>query len=201
MQRDGYRSIAPPEESRVYTSCYCEENVWQLCECVRAQSPQLVGEVSAVFISNLRRTVPLWKQKSGHGDKPVIWDYHVVLLHQSSRWGKSFIYDLDSVLPFPCRLQLYTDQAFRSDQGLKPAFWRKVRVIPAEVFLKTFSSDRSHMKEAGGWRMPPPSYPCIQTPESVMNLDDFISMDPSVGVGDVFLLSEFIKRFTENLGP
>ena len=37
--------------------------------------------------------------------------------------------------------------------------------------------------------------------ECVMNLDDFISMDPCVGVGNVFSLPEFIQHFTENLWP
>ncbi|XP_056447442.1 protein N-terminal glutamine amidohydrolase [Gadus chalcogrammus] len=199
MQREGYQSITSSRDSCVYTSCYCEENVWKLCEFVNAQTPDLLREVYAVFISNERRTVPLWKQKSGPGNEPVIWDYHVILLHKSSQWGQSFIYDLDSVLDCPCDLQLYAEQAFRSDKGLKPAFWRKVRVIPAKVFLKTFASDRSHMKQAGVWQKPPPPYPCIQTPDSVMNLDDFISMNPRVGVGNVFSLPEFIQHFTVNL--
>ncbi|KAM4630779.1 protein N-terminal glutamine amidohydrolase isoform 1-T1 [Polymixia lowei] len=192
----GYHSITPSRETCVYTSCYCEENVWKLCEFINAERQNLVGEVYAVFISNERRMVPLWKQRSGHGDEPVIWDYHVILLHVSSQWGQSLVYDLDSVLPFPCPLQLYAAQAFRSDQGIKPAFWRKLRVIPANCFLKTFASDRSHMKDTGGaWRMPPPPYLCIQTTESLMNLDDFISMEPSVGWGRVFSLSEFITHF------
>ena len=41
---------------------------------------------------------------------------------------------------------------------------RMFRVIPANVFLDTFASDRSHMLDAEGkWLKPPPSYPCIQT--------------------------------------
>ena len=30
------------------------------------------------------------------------------------------------------------------------------------------------------------------------NLDDFISMDPTVGIGDVLNLTEFVKRFFRN---
>lgn len=42
--------------------------------------------------------------------------------------------------------------------------FRKMRVIPAVTYLKTFASDRSHMKHSDGtWRMPPPPYPCIET--------------------------------------
>lgn len=37
-------------------------------------------------------------------------------------------------------------------------------MIRADLYLKTFASDRSHMKDAHGkWQKPPPSYPCIET--------------------------------------
>ncbi|KAK2537149.1 Wdyhv1 [Columba livia] len=139
--------------------------------------------------------IPLWKQKSGHGDEPVVWDYHVILLHVSSG-EQNFIYDLDTVLPFPCPFDLYSVEAFRLDDGLRPEFHRKIRMIRADLYLTTFASDRSHMKDAHGkWQKPPPSYPCIQTADSKMNLDDFISMNPKVGWGSVFPLSDFVHRF------
>lgn len=38
------------------------------------------------------------------------------------------------------------------------------RVIPAEEFLQTFASDRSHMlTPEGHWMSPPPIYPPIKT--------------------------------------
>lgn len=38
------------------------------------------------------------------------------------------------------------------------------RVIPAEEFLQTFASDRSHMLTPDGhWMAPPPTYPPIKT--------------------------------------
>lgn len=189
-----YESITPARDECVYTSCYCEENVWKLCEHIKNQTQTPLDEVYAVFISNEKRKIPLWKQKSSRGDEPVVWDYHVILVHQNQQ---SFIYDLDTTLPFPCHLQLYAHQAFQTDQRIKPAFWRKLRVVPAETYLRNFASDRSHMKDSdGSWRMPPPSYPCIETPESKMNLDDYISMDPAVGCGQVFSLSEFVQHFT-----
>jgi len=37
-------------------------------------------------------------------------------------------------------------------------------MIRADLYLETFASDRSHMKDADGkWQKPPPSYPCIET--------------------------------------
>ncbi|XP_044027927.1 protein N-terminal glutamine amidohydrolase [Siniperca chuatsi] len=190
--------ITPSRESCVYTSCYCEENVWKLCEFVRTERTAPLEELFVVFISNENRMVPLWKQKSGHGDQPVIWDYHVVLLQVGLQLD-SLVYDLDSELSFPCSLQLYAAQALRSDRNIKPAYHRKLRVVPADSFLLNFASDRSHMKNSdGSWRMPPPPYPPIHTAECRMNLDDFISMNPAVGWGRVFSLDHFLLRYTGN---
>ncbi|XP_048850104.1 protein N-terminal glutamine amidohydrolase [Brienomyrus brachyistius] len=190
-----YERIIPCRQDCVYTSCYCEENVWKLCEYAKIQKQFPMDDIYAVFISNEQKMVPLWEQKSSHGNKPVIWDYHVILLHDCNE-DQRFIYDLDTVLPFPCPFDTYIKEAFRSDTYIKPAFWRKLRVIPAEEFLQNFASDRSHMKDVtGSWRMSPPPYPCIETAGSKMNLDDFISMDPSVGYGQVHTLAEFVQRF------
>uniref|UniRef100_A0A674NPL9 Protein N-terminal glutamine amidohydrolase n=1 Tax=Takifugu rubripes TaxID=31033 RepID=A0A674NPL9_TAKRU len=183
-------------EDCVYTSCYCEENVWKLCEFVREQQTAPLEELSVVFISNDNRTVPLWKQKSGCGDQPVIWDYHVILL-QASLESDTQVYDLDSELSFPCSLELYASQALRSDHSLRPMYHRKFRVIPAEIFLMNFASDRSHMRNPDGtWKMPPPPYPPIRTAESQMNLETFINMNPAVGWGQVFSLNHFLQRYT-----
>ncbi|XP_066530082.1 protein N-terminal glutamine amidohydrolase isoform X2 [Hoplias malabaricus] len=179
-----HTGIAPLREECVYTSCYCEENVWKLCEYIKHQQTCPMDEV------------PIWKQKSCKGAEPVIWDYHVVLLHFNKQ-GQGFVYDLDTILPFPCLFDTYSREAFQSDLFLKPQFRRKLRVIPAATFLKKFASDRSHMKHSNGaWRMPPPSYPCIETTESKMNLDDFISMDANIGCGKVYTLSDFVQHFT-----
>ncbi|XP_034400411.1 protein N-terminal glutamine amidohydrolase-like isoform X2 [Cyclopterus lumpus] len=181
-------------ENCVYTSCYCEENVWKLCEFVRTEKTPPLDELFAVFISNENRMVPLWKQKSGRGDHPVIWDYHVVLL-QIRLNSPSLVYDLDTELSFPCSLNLYAAQALRSDRNIKPAYHRKLRVVPADSFLLNFASDRSHMKNSdGSWRMPPPPYLPIRTTECQMNLEDFISMNPAVGWGRVFSLEHFLQQ-------
>ncbi|XP_071356274.1 protein N-terminal glutamine amidohydrolase isoform X4 [Trachinotus anak] len=190
--------ITPSRENCVYTSCYCEENVWKLCEFVREDRTAPLEQLFVVFISNKNRMVPLWKQKSGHGDRPVIWDYHVILL-QVGLQSDSLVYDLDSELSFPCNLKLYAAQALRSERNIRPEYHRKLRVVPADSFLLNFASDRSHMKTSdGSWRMPPPPYPPIHTSESHMNLDDFISMDPAVGWGTVFSLDHFLQSYVGN---
>ncbi|XP_075599511.1 protein N-terminal glutamine amidohydrolase isoform X5 [Balearica regulorum gibbericeps] len=158
-----YEVAVPPRPACAYTSCYCEENVWKLCDYIRSQDQYPLEEFYAVFISNDRRMIPLWKQKSGHGDEPVVWDYHVILLHVSGG-EQNFVYDLDTALPFPCPFDVDSVEAFRLDDSLHPEFHRKIRMIRADLYLKTFASDRSHMKDANGkWQKPPPSYPCIET--------------------------------------
>lgn len=171
-----------------------------------------------------------------------------MLLHLRAQ-AQRFVYDLDTTLPFPCPFDVYSKAAFRSDAVLKPEFrrqvkavgfffffgkyqvsshlvksmcaiFRKMRVIPAVTYLKEFASDRSHMKRSDGtWRIPPPSYACIETTgkcfclllsvcclfsptahksdivESKMNLDDFINMDPNMGSGEVYKLPEFVQHF------
>lgn len=48
--------------------------MWKLCEQVKKQNPNELSKCYAVFVSNERRTVPLWRQKAGRGeDKLVVW--------------------------------------------------------------------------------------------------------------------------------
>ncbi|KAG8441615.1 hypothetical protein GDO86_010704 [Hymenochirus boettgeri] len=188
-------SVLPDPRHCPYTSCYCEENVWKLCEYIKDHSARPLDQFSAVFISNENKMVPLWKQKSAKGNEPVIWDYHVVLLHESTGEG-NFIYDLDTVLPFPSPCGSYIQEALRSDSNIRCDYRRKLRVVSAWEYLQNFASDRSHMKDSrSNWTKPPPPYPCLQTAESSMNLHDFISMNPNVGWGTVYTLEDFTKQF------
>ncbi|XP_005002664.3 protein N-terminal glutamine amidohydrolase isoform X2 [Cavia porcellus] len=174
-----YQPACPTRAACVYSSCYCEENIWKLCEYIKNHDQYPLEECYAVFISNEKKM-----------------DYHVVLLHVSSG-GQSFIYDLDTVLPFPCPFDTYVEEAFKSDDDIHPQFRRKFRVIRADCYLKNFASDRSHMKDSSGnWKEAPPPYPCIETGDYKMNLNDFISMDPEVGWGAVYTLPEFAHRFS-----
>ncbi|XP_017484580.1 PREDICTED: protein N-terminal glutamine amidohydrolase isoform X3 [Rhagoletis zephyria] len=129
-----------------YVSCYCEENVWKLCEQVKKTRIDELSKCYAVFVSNEGRTVPLWRQKAGRGDdQVVIWDYHVFFMHNPTP-NRCLVFDLDTTLPFPTYFHKY------------------FRVIPAETYLSEFSSDRRHMRRPdGSWIKPPPSYPPIQS--------------------------------------
>uniref|UniRef100_A0A5F9C8W1 WDYHV motif-containing protein 1 n=1 Tax=Oryctolagus cuniculus TaxID=9986 RepID=A0A5F9C8W1_RABIT len=48
---------------------------------------------------------------------------------------------------------------------------------------------------SGNWRELPPPTPSIETGDSKMNLNDFISVDPKMGWGAVYMLSEFAQWF------
>ncbi|KAK7087624.1 hypothetical protein V1264_021650 [Littorina saxatilis] len=189
-------SVFPKQDQCVYTSQYCEENVWKLCDHVKRHYPEELKTFYVLFISNQEKKIPLWHQKSSkREDRLVIWDYHVVLMHQCEKG--TLIYDLDTELPFPCLLDKYITFAIRDDRLLKPDFRRLFRVVPGDVYLNTFASDRSHMlKEDGSWMATPPSYPCIQTQAYQNNLADFISMKENGGVGSVLTPSQLLQIFS-----
>ena len=70
-----------------YAACYCEENVYKICEAMVAHhsggGEAELGKASVVFVSNKKRVVPLWRQKAGRDEeKLVIWDYHVILIYR-----------------------------------------------------------------------------------------------------------------------
>merc|ERR1719347_336513 len=139
-------TAVPPASKCSYAACYCEENVYKLCETLSANFPTEVAKCYAVFVSNRKRVVPLWKQKAGKDEeKLVIWDYHVIFLYQPEE--KTLVFDLDSELPFPTYFHKYVTETFRTDAILNPEYHRLLRVVPANTFLETFSSDRRHMKK------------------------------------------------------
>ncbi|XP_022130210.2 protein N-terminal glutamine amidohydrolase [Pieris rapae] len=188
--------LFPKQAECSYVSCYCEENVWKLCQDVSLRVPEELDRCFVVFISNPCRTVPLWKQRAGREeDRLVIWDYHVIFLY-SIDLKSCLVYDLDSELPFPTFFHKYVTETFRTDQVLKSDFHRFFRVVPGKYFLQHFSSDRRHMKRPdGSWIKPPPPYSAISTSASSHNLDEYINMDADIGPGQVFNLTEFVQRF------
>ncbi|CAG2208199.1 NTAQ1 [Mytilus edulis] len=113
------------KEECVYTKCYCEENVWKVCEYVKNHHPALLDNCYCVFISNKDKVIPLWQQKSSQReDTLVIWDYHVIFIYKQSE-KESFVYDLDTSLPFPCDFKTYFIEGIRSNQTLQPQYHRQ----------------------------------------------------------------------------
>ncbi|XP_043493819.1 protein N-terminal glutamine amidohydrolase-like [Polistes fuscatus] len=174
---------------------YREENVWKLCQDVATKHGSELQHCHVAFISNSRRSVPLWRQRAGKDeDKLVVWDYHVILIYAPDE--RAVVYDLDSALPFPTHFWKYATETFRSDEALRPEYHRRFRLVPASIYLQQFASNRQHMKrEDGTWIKTPPDYPPISTPTCKDNLDSFINMDPGTGLGNVMSLKQLVNRF------
>lgn len=141
---------------------FCEENVWRLCYRKMREQPE--SHFFAVFISNGKQCVPMFHQiAASDPEKPCCWDYHVILLGMSPN-KEIYVYDVDSLLPYPTLLRNYIDLSFINDD--KPShshFAPMFRVVPGKVLIREFSSDRSHMFHAktSSWNAPPPPYDCI----------------------------------------
>jgi hypothetical protein len=159
--------------SAEYTACYCEENIYKLCETFAAAEKSdggntLLQRASVVFLSNAHKTVAIRRQRASRyppsEDGLVIWDYHVVLIVQPSPSSPSssslsssptLVYDLDTTLPFPCPLLDYATATFRCERtesnryeqrGLLSEYQCLFRVVAADAFLRAFASDRRHMR-------------------------------------------------------
>lgn len=79
-------------------------------------------------------------------------DYHVIVIdkNKSNPDKGALVYDLDTLLPFPCCFAHYTGAALRyndNNNNLLTQFQRLYRIVPGASYLKYFLSDRSHMKK------------------------------------------------------
>jgi len=146
----------PDPDIIAYQKCYCEENVYKLCETLRL-SETSKNEGFVIFLTSGSKAFPLWYQKSStNAETPVFWDYHVLLVLNGR------VYDIDSCLSWGISLEEYLALAIRPDFPYSPAAaaaagmttylpanLRTVfRIIPAPHYLACFSSDRRHMKNS-----------------------------------------------------
>lgn len=149
---------------------FCEENVWQLLAGDALPSP-----AAALFISNATHTVAMWGQRAARLD-PIVWDYHVVALLPRHE----LVVDLDDRTTIARPVRAWLAHAFRSDQpDLQPRF----RCVERALFLATFRSDRSHMRDQQGRPLQPfPSWPAVGDPAATHNLHRFFDLsDPIAG--------------------
>lgn len=181
-----------PSQSYSYTANYCEENIWKLAAHPDFQAR--IDECKILIISNLKKQCPIWQQRASliHGD-PVLWDYHVVLVHQQPAPAPTLIWDLDTLLDTPSPFDLWWQTSFPVLDELPQEYKPMFRLIEASVYLETLSSDRSHMRdERGTWRMPPPSWPPIYDGQH-HNLCALIDMSRE-GVGELLDAHALQKR-------
>ncbi|OQR78461.1 protein N-terminal glutamine amidohydrolase-like [Tropilaelaps mercedesae] len=196
--------VLPSKEQLMYTACYCEENIYKLCELIKDRESDLLDSCYVAFISNASQTVPIWRQKAGDqaNDGFIIWDYHVIMIYyHESCVGCSYVYDTDTTLEFPVPLEDYVWKAFKPQVPLKYGFRRRVRCLGARDYLATFASNRQRLRNPdGSWIKPPPPYPPISTAISANNLEWFIDMRSNNAVPGVVLNQfNFCKQFNIHL--
>lgn len=103
-----------------YASCFCEENVYclakRLTELKQVSEKEVLEGVEffVIFISNRIKQTPIWFQKAAvvPGEE-VVWDYHVVLCSKSSKLDETLVFDLDTLLSFPCPAVEYIGKSFK----------------------------------------------------------------------------------------
>ncbi|EFC40220.1 predicted protein [Naegleria gruberi] len=159
-----------------------------------------------MFLSSDEKLLPMWYQNDTGG--LIIWDYHVILVHKNSATQQSTVYDMDTRLDFPSTFESYIVNSFLLTFMIRNPSKRlcelmnclKFRIVPACEFLKSFSSDRSHMiNEEGEYSAKPPIYPPIRAdPNTVMNLDDYRFMD-RIDKGQILDLEQMCAFFGSNL--
>lgn len=161
-----------------YAGCYCEENVWLLCQRLCDTREAHESELTVVFISNSEQQVWLCEQRAGQNAAGlVVWDYHVLALQRQE--SSMVVWDLDSLLPLPCCFAHFATAALRIGE-VTPLLHRRYRCVPWPAFRRRFASDRRHMRTSvGGWQMPPPRWSCIFPAGSQSgehNLHQYINM-------------------------
>ena len=96
-------------ENCIYTSCFCEENIWKLCNKAKNEGKNL-DNYYVIFLTNKIKKFPIWSARKINNDNKqdfIVWDYHVILLWLNKiNTTKSLIFDFDTELSFPCLIEL-----------------------------------------------------------------------------------------------
>ncbi|WOH06480.1 hypothetical protein DCAR_0625908 [Daucus carota subsp. sativus] len=157
-----------------------EENVYHLCKKLWTRGTEGQGsDLFVVFISNEKKQIPLWNQKaSQRAEGLTLWDYHVICVEKKEGDSPLLVWDLDSTLQFPCPLASYVSEAIKPSIQLFSEFQRFFRIVHAPIFLRSFASDRRHMKDSeGNWMYEPPEHdPIVAEDGTVHNLNEYMTM-------------------------
>ncbi|KAG6430082.1 hypothetical protein SASPL_108143 [Salvia splendens] len=185
-----------------HTPYYCEENIYLLCKKLSEDGTAKPdgSDLFVVFISNEKNQakghtlfeifallngrvlyqIPLWHQRASHrADGVILWDYHVICVQRRKETSlPDLVWDLDSNLPIPSPLPTYVAETIRPSFQLFSEFQRVFRIVHAPIFLKSFASDRRHMKDpSGNWTATPPSYDVITAEDGTAhNLNEYMAM-------------------------
>jgi hypothetical protein len=201
-QSDGLSSrvLFKLEHEFEYCAYYCEENIWRALHKLQATDAEL-RDLHCVFMSNDNETVPFWSMRNATngGDRPLVYDYHVVGIGVSS--GVAYVIDLDNAHGSLTTFDEYCRAVLQTTRALPPMFRRMYRVVTAEELFATFSSNRSHMlNDDGTHKAPPPNWACIQVADQPDNnlFDKFVNMH-STEIGRVFDQQQAFETFVQAL--
>jgi hypothetical protein len=169
-----------------YAPFYCEENAWHI-----AQDPRVRDrDPHVVFVTNAHRHCALLFQRAAHAKTaPVIWDYHVFVVAKAdaAQWD---VWDPDTLLGCPVLLRIYLEKTFAMRSI--PRFAPRFRVVAGAEYVRTFSSDRRHMRnDDGAWQQPPPPWGAIVREGIGSNLETFLDVNRV----DAMDLGAFAERF------
>ncbi len=159
-----------------YQPYYCEENIYLLCRDLASGGLRL----QALFITSTSGACLFFNQTAAPPGKPMLWDYHVILLA-----GPPYrVFDFDTSLGFGVDAEEYLRRTF--DPGAPPRVLPLFRLLDGREFLARFSTDRRHMRDgSGAWLQPPPSWDPPRGPAAASDheLPRYIAMDePEPGV-------------------
>ena len=89
MQAQNIFKFIFDRQSQVYTSHYCEENIYLLCQAFQnlikeEKIDAKTNQGFAIIISNSFKTTQIRHQKQGDklNHSMVNWDYHAIFLHR-----------------------------------------------------------------------------------------------------------------------
>jgi len=161
-----------------YTRLFCEENIWQLCKSLISQGIP-AEQLNVLLLSNTRKQIILFNQKSVDPGLSLTYDYHVILKYCPDNHHIQ-VFDFDSHLPFPIDWKIYQHASFPDPASLQPGHNMTIREIPASEYLECFSSNRLHMAHLP--KSQHPEYECIQAKDSnnTIDLTDYLNMDKAI---------------------
>jgi len=145
-----------------YTPYFCEENIWWLAKSL-PDSGADTQQMKVLLFTNPSESVALLNQRAAPSGRLITWDYHLVL--QAGFPEGVYIFDLDTRLFFPSPVKDYLRNTFPPQATLPERYRAWVRSIPADTYLRRFSSDRSHMTGVVA-QSEFPDYPPILAPQA-----------------------------------
>ncbi|MFK5986175.1 MAG: hypothetical protein QM479_12240 [Pseudomonadota bacterium] len=178
----------------LYTALFCEENIWHLAQSLFAAGIKS-EDIQIVFITNKNKQIAIFNQIAVAQNQAVIWDYHVILLLKTEQ--SHSIFDFDSRLGFTSDYQNYLKNSL--PDNIITEYSSVFRIIPAQVYLNYFDSDRSHMQGVID-KQDFPQYPAIiSNSEFKLNLRDLFDSQKELKQTSIVQNTQQLKAWIKNI--